>query len=521
MASSTKSERPTLFALPQDVQCAVLARLPAADLRGVVVVCKALRARVRSPAFAKARAAAIDDARAPVAVDVVMSGILRGRQCARVKGAATDAGLLISGGYAGPGTDGSETWLLSEGAARRCATMPGDRTSSSGFAWLGEELVVIGGQCREWQSVHPYERPWDTRADDVAEVWAYHPGRDAWRELAPLPIYGGLGHTACGVLKDGHLIVCGEYGSTPDYDGCVIPVDQVTAYDADRDTWLSIENMPGGERYGMASGVYDGKLFVFGGRDEDNERSNRLCIYDGKTWTFVRDAPFGGSHQHGVIFDGKFYLIGGYWDTGEDEDEDGNFLGWDKTIVLVYDIRGNSWAVGPFLNLCIGGIAGAARCGGMIVVLPERRYSDEDEARAKVHDRIYGGPREEDHIYAWWPARGIGNAEGPIANWVELWDIPKAVRRASGPVFCAIDDGKPMPPAMLLYEPGAEPLPPADEPAAEPPPPPPKQLTGAAALLETLDKFKAANGGVDDPYYAAMRSALEELEIEEREEQGS
>lgn len=47
---------------------------------------------------------------------------------------------------------------------------------------------------------------------------------------------------------------------------------------------------------------------------------------------------------------------------------------------------------------------------------------------------------------------------------------------------------------------------------------PPKPLTGAAALLETLDKFKAKNGGVDDPYYAAMRSALEELEIEEREE---
>ena len=59
----------------------------------------------------------------------------------------------------------------------------------------------------------------------------------------------------------------------------------------------------------------------------------------------------------------------------------------------------------------------------------------------------------------------------------------------------------------------------ADEPVAEPPPP--KPLTGAAALLETLDKFKAANGGVDDPYYYAMRSALEELEIEEREEQGS
>ena len=47
---------------------------------------------------------------------------------------------------------------------------------------------------------------------------------------------------------------------------------------------------------------------------------------------------------------------------------------------------------------------------------------------------------------------------------------------------------------------------------------PPKPLTGAAGLLQTLDEFKAKNGGVDDPYYAAMRSALEELEIEEREE---
>ena len=47
---------------------------------------------------------------------------------------------------------------------------------------------------------------------------------------------------------------------------------------------------------------------------------------------------------------------------------------------------------------------------------------------------------------------------------------------------------------------------------------PPKPLTGAAALLETLDEFKAQNGGVDDPYYACMRSALEELDIEERGE---
>ena len=59
----------------------------------------------------------------------------------------------------------------------------------------------------------------------------------------------------------------------------------------------------------------------------------------------------------------------------------------------------------------------------------------------------------------------------------------------------------------------------ADEPVAEPPPP--KPLTGAAALLETLDKFRAENGGVDDPYYSAMRGALEELEIEEREERAA
>ena len=44
----------------------------------------------------------------------------------------------------------------------------------------------------------------------------------------------------------------------------------------------------------------------------------------------------------------------------------------------------------------------------------------------------------------------------------------------------------------------------------------PELLTGAAGLLQILDEFKIKNGGVDDPYYAAMRSALEELEIEER-----
>ena len=50
------------------------------------------------------------------------------------------------------------------------------------------------------------------------------------------------------------------------------------------------------------------------------------------------------------------------------------------------------------------------------------------------------------------------------------------------------------------------------------PPPAPELLTGAAGLLQILDEFRIKNGGVDDPYYAAMRGALEELEIEERGE---
>jgi len=58
--------------------------------------------------------------------------------------------------------------------------------------------------------------------------------------------------------------------------------------------------------------------------------------------------------------------------------------------------------------------------------------------------------------------------------------------------------------------------PPADEPAATPAPAP-ELLTGAAGLLQILDEFKIKNGGVDDPYYASMRGALEELEIEERD----
>ena len=81
---------------------------------------------------------------------------------------------------------------------------------------------------------------------------------------------------------------------------------------------------------------------------------------------------------------------------------------------------------------------------------------------------------------------------------------------------------KPTPPRGasedLADEPAAEPPePPADEPAATPPPAP-ELLTGAAGLLQILDEFKAKNGGVDDPYYSAMRGALEELEIEERKE---
>lgn len=415
-ASDATSPKAFAFAtLPGDVQCAVLAGMPASDLRRISLSCKAIRARIRSPAFAKTRAATMDCARALVAVDVVMPGIARDRECTRVTGTAPDAGLLISGGYAGP--DVQETtacWLLSDGAARRCAPMPGDRTVSSGCAWLGEEMVVIGGQTRD-----------DVEIDETAEVWAYHPGRDAWRELAPLPLYGGLGYCACGVVA-GRLVVCGGVGKWIN--------DAAHAYDADRDAWEQIENMPGGGRYGIACAVHDGKLLVAGGRRPYGTRSDELYIYDGTTWTRGPNMPQRGSHNRGVVLDGKFYVMGGFWEAN-------NSRG-----VFVYDIRDGTWEDGPWLNLCIGPIGGAVSYDGMIVVLPSRRTSAEHEERSRVQHRLYGARREEDRLYAWWPALGAGIGH----SWVEFYDIPEPIHALTAPVFCAVDGGKAMPPTLLL-----------------------------------------------------------------------
>ena len=379
--------------------------------------CKAIRARIRSPAFAKTRAATMDCARALVAVDVVMPGIVRDRECTRVTGAAPDAGLLVSGGGYGP--DVQETtacWLLSDGAARRCAPMPGDRTFYSGCAWLGEEMVVIGGQMRDDGG---YDRD-DVDTDETAEVWAYHPGRDAWRELAPLPIYGGLGTCACGVVA-GRLVVCGGAGT----DIGLLINDVAHAYDADRDAWQRIEDMPGGGRYGIACAVHDGKLLVAGGRAPYGERLDELYIYDGTTWTQGPNMPRGGSHNRGVVLDGKFYVMGGFWEAD-------NSRG-----VLVYDIRDGTWEDGPRLNMCIGPIGGAVAYDGMIVVLPSRRTGADYAEESKI---------AEDRLYAWWPALGAGIGH----SWVELYDIPAPIHPSTAPVFCAVDGGKAMPPALLL-----------------------------------------------------------------------
>ena len=427
--SAGDATAPKAFAfatLPGDVQCAVLAGMPASDLRRMSLSCKAIRARIRSPAFAKARAATMDCARALVAVDVVMPGIVRDRECTRVTGAAPDAGLLISGGGYGP--DVQETtacWLLSDGAARRCAPMPGDRTFYSGCAWLGEEMVVIGGQMRDDGG---YDRD-DVDTDETAEVWAYHPGRDAWRELAPLPIFGGLGTCACGVVA-GRLVVCGGAGT----DIGLLINDVAHAYDADRDAWQRIEDMPGGGRYGIACAVHDGKLLVAGGRAPYGERLDELYIYDGTTWTQGPNMPRGGSHNRGVVLDGKFYVMGGFWEAD-------NSRG-----VLVYDIRDGTWEDGPRLNLCIGPIGGAVAYDGMIVVLPSRRTGADYAERARVQDHIHGGRREEERLYAWWPALGAGIGH----SWVELYDIPAPIHPSTAPVFCAVDGGKAMPPTLLL-----------------------------------------------------------------------
>jgi N-acetylneuraminic acid mutarotase len=78
------------------------------------------------------------------------------------------------------------------------------------------------------------------------------------------------------------------------------------------DTWSAKASLPA-PRHSMASGVIDGKLYLAGGFNADDEAVATLLVYDPTTNTWAEKSPMPTARGFpaGAVLDGQLYVVTG------------------------------------------------------------------------------------------------------------------------------------------------------------------------------------------------------------------
>ncbi|MEZ4860242.1 MAG: S8 family serine peptidase [Caldilineaceae bacterium] len=185
-------------------------------------------------------------------------------------------------------------------------------------------LYAIGG----WNNVlggdeDPYIFDY---ASSVTE--RYNPCTELWEPMADLP--APRANAGVGVLNDKIYVVGGNSLS---YDYGYYDVWQyatVFVYDPNANSWSEMAPLPSAYS-GMAVAAANGKLFAFGGYDDQGFSSADTYMYDPATNTWSKRAPMPGGGRYyaaAATLNGKIYVAGGY--SGLD-------------LLEIYDPGTNTW----------------------------------------------------------------------------------------------------------------------------------------------------------------------------------
>ena len=302
--------------LPDDVQLAVLARVPYSDLHGgVAAACKAWSTIVASKPFRETRAAAGCD----------------------------EFGLLVSlwGARAlvEPRVDTPMQCFLVTAAGARRALPPPSGTENFFTVALGQDVYFYGhNRIGEYVGDH-----WTSDLD------AFDLRRDTWRRLTPLVRADeedddGMGYLiecapAVASASAGKIFVVGGDEATYGLDSR----RRVDAYDPTTDTWSQLGDKPTLDTWENGVEV-NGKLYFYGS-DEDPES---IGIFDPETqaWTAGRlphvleertGAPWSitGFERHGCLVVMALFRLGSTPESVEYK-------------AILYDPSTDAWSEAPF-----------------------------------------------------------------------------------------------------------------------------------------------------------------------------
>jgi N-acetylneuraminic acid mutarotase len=212
-----------------------------------------------------------------------------------------------------------------------------------GIAAVNNRLYALGGVQADNQSYSTVEE--------------YNPADNSWRTMAAMPT--PRADFAVEVIGD-KIYVVGGYNSGSDENYYLRSLE---VFDPATNSWTAKTPM-NSARSGLASGVVNGKLYVFGGNCDKNWESGCLYTveeYDPATnaWTKKEPMPTPRADLIGAVVNDKIYAIGGsIYDNGE-----WYYFG----NVEEYDPAANTWKAKTPMNTprCDGA---AAVAGGAIYV---------------------------------------------------------------------------------------------------------------------------------------------------------
>jgi N-acetylneuraminic acid mutarotase len=144
-------------------------------------------------------------------------------------------------------------------------------------------------------------------------LFRYDPATDTWSEREPAPHHH---HRAAVGVINGKLYVAGGMTKTllndVTYEYEPEPWAELDVYDPATNVWTTKASMPTA-RWGAASGVIDGKLYVAGGRGADLSVLSTMEMYDpaSNSWGVRAKMLTGREGAGAAVVGGVFHVLGG------------------------------------------------------------------------------------------------------------------------------------------------------------------------------------------------------------------
>jgi N-acetylneuraminic acid mutarotase len=178
-------------------------------------------------------------------------------------------------------------------------------------ATVGGKIYVIGGVTTAPGATNPAIRP-ETPQRVLGMVEEYDPEKNTWRDRSNMPT--PRNHTAAGVVNGKIYVIGGRIGAA--FIAASSDLGNVEAYDPATDTWSGpLAKMPTA-RSGLAAGVYDGRIYIAGGENQDFFQHTAYHAFEAydpatNTWSILPPMAIGRHGVAGGVAGNRFYAISG------------------------------------------------------------------------------------------------------------------------------------------------------------------------------------------------------------------